>query len=200
LYTDSVLRRGDLITFRKGEKVYDNVQDRIASLDQEMVRIRSLPQSRACIFYDHGQRACRIYARRPLECRAFACWEPEGLIHIYDQGRVRRADLISEHSALAQVIAEHERLCPWSRIMELVALVAQDPDCFQAGELADMVHVDQGMRQGLRDRAGATERELEFILGRSLASVLPNLGLKVIRTGSGVRLQPCPAPTGQPTG
>ncbi|MDZ7762617.1 MAG: YkgJ family cysteine cluster protein [Desulfovermiculus sp.] len=189
LYTTAALAKAHLVTFRRGEWVHDNVQDKVLSLDHEMVRIRSLPDFRTCIFYDHGQRACRIYDRRPLECRAFACWDPDGLLHMYAQDRVQRLDLIFAHSALGHIIAEHEDMCSWPQVQQLGPHVQEDPNGTQAEELARILEADQTMRRGLRERTGALEAELDFIFGREMTAVLPSLGLKVFRNRNGYRFQ-----------
>jgi Fe-S-cluster containining protein len=178
-----------LITFRKGEHVYDNVQDQILPLDQELVRIRSKPGTPACFFYDHFQRSCGIYAQRPLECRLFACWDPTDLVQAYARDRIQRLDLIPAHSGLGQLIKDHEQMCPWNRVLELVPNLRQNPDSAEGMEIAKILKMDLGLRQALRDRAGADEVVLEFILGRSMVSVLPSLGLEAATTGNGFHLQ-----------
>lgn len=187
LYVQSWLLRRHLITFRQGEMVYDNVQDTVQPLDHELVRIRSRPGSPACIFYDHGQRACRIYDQRPLECRVFACWDPQGILSAYARDRIQRLELISPHSALGEIVCEHERMCSWARVMEVLPEKGSAPDGYQARELVYILDMDQGLRQGLRSQAGASEAELEFILGRDMAAVLSSQGLTVHREGSGYR-------------
>lgn len=189
LYATAQVTKGHLVTFRRGEWVHDNVQDKLLCLDQEMVRIRSLPGSRTCKFYDHGQKACKIYNARPLECRTFVCWDPGGLRQIYAQDRLQRLDLISARSALGQIISEHEDMCSWPQALQLLGPVKNVPAGVQAEELARIVRADQEIRRGLRERAGATEAELDFILGRDMAAVLPHLGLSVFADKTGYRFQ-----------
>ena len=186
-YLQSWLVRQHLITFRQGEVVYDNVLDKVQPLDQELVRIRSRPGSTACIFYDYGQRACRIYAHRPLECRVFACWDPQGIFSAYARDRIQRLDLISARSALGEIIREHEKMCSWARVMDVLPEEDHAPDADQTRELARILDADHGMRHGLRTQAGASEAELDFILGRDMAAVLSSLGLRVHHAGSGYR-------------
>ena len=197
LYAAGCLNRSHLVTFRQGERVHDNVQDKVQRLDREMVRIRSGPGSRSCIFYDHGQRSCRIYHRRPNECRVFTCWDPGPLLHMYTIERVQRLDLISSHSALGQIIAQHENMCSWARVIEILPGVHKDPAGNLAEELARVLKADRNIRLELRERAGASQEELDFILGRDMASVLPGLGLRVHRARSGYRFQ---GTAGQPAG
>ncbi|MFP4258733.1 MAG: YkgJ family cysteine cluster protein [Desulfovermiculus sp.] len=185
LYLQSWLLREHLVTFRQGEMVYDNVLDKVQPLDQEMVRIRSRPGSTTCIFYDHGHGACRIYTQRLLECRVFACWDPQGIFSVYARDRIQRLDLISPRSALGEIICEHERMCSWARVMEVLPEEGHAPDVHQARELASILNADHGLRQGLRDQAGASDAEMEFILGRDMAAVLSSQGLKVHHEGSG---------------
>jgi hypothetical protein len=61
------------------------------------------------------------------------------------------------------------------------------PDADQTRELARILDADHGMRHGLRTQAGASEAELDFILGRDMAAVLSSLGLRVHHEGSGYR-------------
>lgn len=189
LYSTAQVTKGHLVTFRRGEWVHDNVQDKVLCLDQEMVRIRSLPGSRTCIFYDPGHRACTIYDDRPLECRTFACWDPDGLLSIYAQDRLQRLDLISARSALGQIISEHEKMCSWPQASQLLGPLKKNPAGVQGEELKRILKADQEIRRGLRERAGATEAELNFILGRDMTAVLPLLGLSVIADKTGYRFE-----------
>ncbi len=189
LYTQSVLKRQHLITFRQGEYVYDNVENHVLPLQQELVRIHSKPGLRECIFYDHTRRVCGIYAHRPVECRFFVCWDPTALMQIYAQDRVQRLDLIAAHSGLGQLIADHEKMCSWNRVLELLPCVQRNPESAHGKEMAEILGMDQGLRQALRDQTGAVDEELEFLLGRPMVSVLPGLGLKAVHTGEGFRFQ-----------
>jgi Fe-S-cluster containining protein len=189
LYTQSVLKRQHLITFRQGEYVYDNVEDQVLPLEQELVRIRSKPGLRECIFYDHVRRACGIYAHRPLECRLFVCWDPTALMQVYAQDRIQRLDLIADHSGLGQLIADHEKICSWNRVLELLPCVRRNPESDHGREMAEILGMDQGLRQALRNQTGAVDVDLGFLLGRPIVSVLPSLGLKAVHTGEGFRFQ-----------
>ena len=188
LYRDGVLRRSSLLTLRKGEWVRDNVAGRIVTLSREMVRVRSASDSTACLMLQQGNH-CLIYTRRPAECRALKCWDPRELQELYQRDRAERLDLIPSDSGLARIVREHEEAVSLPLVQELVQAVRRhgEKDCLD--RLGGLLEADRRFRDLLRDRAGAGENELEFILGRPLEEYLASLGLEVEVTSRGISLR-----------
>ncbi len=178
LYASGRLTKDDLLTLRKGERVRDNVRGGLTDLDNEVVRVRSIPDGPACCFYDPGEKGCAIYAQRPLECRVLKCWEPAGLMSMYDRDRVGRLDLIPEGSALGELIREHEQRCSISKVRKLVTGITSGSEG-ALKDLAALLRFEASLRCGLQDRTGASDEALEFLFGRPLTRILPVYGLRV---------------------
>lgn len=178
LYASGSLTKDDLLTLRKGERVRDNVRGGLTDLDHEIVRVRSGPDGKACRFYDPVEKGCDIYAHRPLECRVLKCWEPAGLLSMYDKDRAGRLDLISGGSALGELIREHEQRCGIPKVRELVSGIRSGVE-EALKDLAAMVRFEASLRSGLQDSTGASDEALEFLFGRPLTRILPVYGLRV---------------------
>jgi Fe-S-cluster containining protein len=175
-----MLRKDHLVTTRKGEWAYDNVQDALMILKSEMIRIRPGQERKGCLFLDTATASCGIYDHRPVECRAMKCWDLREIIELYPRDRLTRWDLIPEDSALGQIMAEHERLCDYAQVARICEGLLEREDQELAAELAGMVQTDQGFRASLKERAGADEPALNFVFGKPLTSTLPLFGLRVV--------------------
>jgi len=180
LYHEGTLHKGHLVTTRKGEWVYDNVQDALMILKSEMIRIRPSQGQKGCLFLDRETASCQIYDHRPVECRAMKCWDLREIIELYPQDRLTRRDLIPADSALGQIMAEHESLCDYGQAARICEGLLEHEDQELAAELAAMVQTDQGFRASLQERAGADEHTLNFVFGMPLTSTLPLFGLRVV--------------------
>lgn len=189
LYDQGILRKEHLLTLRKGEWVYENIKDQRIVLAEEMIRIRSKKSEAACLFFNGLENSCDIYGYRPLECRVLQCWDPSGILDIYAENRLGRSDLFAPDSALLGIVMEHEKRCPYDRVAELSGNIKgkTDPESTDLAELAEMIRLDLGMREALRDRTGADDLVLEFLFGRSLSKTLPTFGLEVRETREGYR-------------
>jgi len=190
LYLKGVLKKQDLITFRRGEWVYDNIKQNSFSLSEEMVRLGSQKNNQACLFLDQKSNDCLIYPNRPLECRAQRCWDSSELMEVYDKDRLTRQDVIPKNSALWEIIIEHETQCSYFQIQEIINKLKQNQDRELLAALAQFVHVDTNMRQLILDRTKTDKKSLDFIFGRSLYETLPTFGLKIINTQNGLRFEP----------
>lgn len=189
LYLSGALSKGHLMTLRKGELVFDNIQNRLEQLQEEMIRIRPGEGGSSCLFLEGSTNSCRIYTERPAECRAMKCWDTREIIDIYAESRLQRKDLVSTDSALWEIILEHENSCP---VRDLHDLVRE----FKSGEreeilsrLSGIIDTDQRIRHFLQERTGADPASMEFVLGRSLDKLLPGLGLEVEFTANGYRFR-----------
>jgi len=187
LYTSGLLRKGDLLTLRQGEWVYDSVKDALLVLPEEIVRLKAGPGGQSCSFLSEEDSSCRIYEQRPEECRAMKCWDPAEFEAMYQQGRIGRNRLIPRSSALAEIIAEHEQACSYARIRPLAEKLLQSADQQAAQELAAIIRQDEEMRSFLQERAEAGQEVLDFLFGRPLTRTLPGFGIKVERQGDGYR-------------
>ncbi|MFO8032210.1 MAG: YkgJ family cysteine cluster protein [Desulfohalobiaceae bacterium] len=191
LYVAGVLQKEHLLTLRAGELVWDNVQQRVQPLEQEMVRLQARPGSTACIFYQPLRRSCTIHGRHPLECRAQKCWDTREVYKAYQEPRLSRLDLVPADSALGQIIQEHETKCSYFQVRELARQILYAGDKGQEKELAEILRVDQAMRSYLQQKAGVGKFQLLFIFGRRLQDTLPGLGLEARQVADGFEFRPC---------
>lgn len=168
-----------LVAYRRGEPMRDQIKGIIAPLTGEMLKLKSAPGSRACLFYNARSRSCGLYERRPAECRALFCRDTSALAAMYDADRLTRADLLPTGHPLRDVLAEHDALTPPARI-------ATEAEAFRAGgdagrdalkELTRMVLADRAFRDALASRAGIDFEYHEFFLGRDMTALLAAHGL-----------------------
>lgn len=187
LYFSGVLNKEHLMTLRKGEYVFDNIQNHIQQLSEEMIRIRSKEGCKSCLFVNDTTNDCDIYLDRPLECRAMKCWDNQDIIDTYARSRLKRKDLIPQDSALYEIILEHETKCSLSDVLQLVRMFKKEEREDLLTEISGLIDIDLNIRRFLLEKTGAESRSLEFVLGRSLDRILPGLGLKVEFTQKGYR-------------
>lgn len=184
LYLNGDLAKSDLLTLRKGERVFDNVREKVIELPQEIVRLRACAGSTACLFFDQASSGCSIYDNRPIECRILKCWAPSKLTAMYETDRIRRLDLISKESALGLLIKEHEKRCGYAEVKPLAAAV-QRKSHRALQEIAARIEYDRGIRESLTQEVGAGALELDFLFGRPFQETLPAFGLHVaVKQGS----------------
>jgi len=188
LYTDGVLDKARLLTLRRGEPVRDNVAGRVMDLPEEMVRLKSDPDSGACIMLQ-GENHCLVYDRRPLQCRALKCWDTSELERIYSRNRAARTDLIPEESALAEIIREHERGCFLPDLRDAVESLRREGGGAAVKRIGEILRRDRWFRDYLRENTGAGEDVLQFLLGVPLEEILHRMGIAAEETESGLTLR-----------
>jgi Fe-S-cluster containining protein len=170
LLRSKILSESDLYTLRIGEPVYDQILDQVVLLESECVKIRSVQDSTACIFFGPNEYACCLYASRPVECRALQCWDIRHWLKISRQARLTRFEIVGAESAPAELIREHEARCGCADLLELLG-----QDTHEARRsLRDAKAYDAALRNVLVER-GVNPQGLEFLLGRPLDTVI--LGL-----------------------
>jgi len=170
------LARADLVTLRAGELARDNVAGSFAPLGREIVKLAHRAPGHACIFHDAASSLCAIHAHRPAECRLLSCRAPQALRSYYEQGRLTRADIINQESALAELVRFHDASFPAAGAMRLARQAAAGSA--QALEtLAALSRAELRFRAAFLDKTKAGPGELDFLFGRSLARICAPFGL-----------------------
>ena len=83
-YIDSgVIPLTSLYTIRKDELANDNIKGGLICIPSEIVKIKSMPDDKTCMYFDDANKSCEIYDGRPLECRAMECWNTKKIENIY---------------------------------------------------------------------------------------------------------------------
>lgn len=163
----------DLFTIRPGEPVADPVAGLVIAAPTDIIKVKGRGGSWVCRFWDGRRRGCRIYAARPYECRLLACWDSEPFARRYAVGRLTRRDLLSAVAGLWDLVAEHERRCSIDRAAVLLARGA--PAGAAGRELAGMLAYDAEIRRLTAARGGIDPERVEFLFGRPLRRVIPQL-------------------------
>lgn len=176
--------RKDLITFRRGELMRDQISGELKPLEQEIVKLRGRDSKTwTCRFLNIVDHLCFIYNDRPAECRALDCWNPEEITAMYDKGRLTRMDIVGEESGVAELIRVHEEKCAYDKLERHAAAFDDSAETREA--FAEAVRFDMAFRAVVCDKAGIPHEELEFFFGRTLADTAHMFGLKVTVTDEG---------------
>lgn len=183
LFAEGVLNYRQVYTLRKGELVQEQIQGGLLPLEEEIVKIRGIGDSRwTCLVYDDDEKACTIYEERPEECRIFNCWAPEDLEAMYAKDRLTRLDIVPKGSGLAELISTHEAEVPVAAI-EALAVAYLKGDEAAGAKLADKVLWDAAFRSAFAEKTEVGEEEMNFFFGRPLKTVIGQFDLKIVREG-----------------
>lgn len=185
---NGVLGWENLVTYRAGELVHDNVKGGLTCLDREMVKVRPAPEGPVCIFYDKALCGCSVYPSRPLECRVLKCWDTRRIEEVYSKERLVRRDILQDSKALLQLAHEHEKRCSHVQLKQLTQ--RQDLDWEKkAQQIVDMISTDMAVRELVVQKAGLNLAVLDFVFGRPLLQTLAQYGLSCERTNQGWKLE-----------
>lgn len=181
LFERGVLGYEHVYTLRAGEVVHEQVRGGLVRLETEMIKVKGIGGGVGgqwtCGFY-RAEAGCEVYEDRPVECRALKCWDTADLEMMYMQERLTRRDLIDPGSALGQVVADHERMCPVGRLWDLAAaLDAEEADA--AREVLSLVRYDESMRQAFMHKAQVGPEYLDLFFGRPLGATMHQFGLEL---------------------
>lgn len=176
--------RKDLVTFRRGELMRDQISGALVPLEAEIVKLKGRDTNVwTCCFLNVVDHLCFIYNDRPAECRALDCWNPEEITAMYDKDRVTRFDIVGEESGVAELIRTHEEKCGYELLERHAA--AFDTDSAAREAFTEAVRFDMAFRAVVQEKAGIPANELEFFFGRTLADTAHMFGLCVRTTDHG---------------
>jgi Fe-S-cluster containining protein len=171
LIANGHIARNQLITYRKGELVYDNVAGLLIKLNQEIIK---LAMNNNCIFYLPDTRKCSIYNYRPLECRTQLCSDPVPFKKMYQMNRLTRKDIISDDSPLLELIEYHEKNCSLNDLPQS----SNDLTATQQENLKNMIQFEYHFRYTLFQQTGMQQSDMNFLLGRPVEKLLKQSGVK----------------------
>lgn len=174
------LPKGDLATSREGKP---------QPLKEERLKVREVPGSRQCWFYQAAQQKCRIYEERPEQCRRQQCWgEPPP--EPGPEDFLNRGHLFGQVPEIWDLIAAHQERCDRVKVREALERLAQGEE--ESGDvLFEALHFDHHLRQMLLKEWELSSAATEMLLGRSLADFLRDLGFRATLTPEGVfRVEP----------
>ena len=185
LWAQGLLSPRELYTLRPGEPVHLNVEGRLGSLPEELVKIRQRPETGHCIFYREEEKACCIYEHRPLQCRLQACWDPGPFEELWRAGKLSRRHLVQDDQEMLELIGAHDERCSAARLGAAFGEWHDSGREAALEQILDQLRYDTALRSLVQERLGLGEGELEFYFGRPLIQIIRPYGLRVERDGDG---------------
>ncbi len=183
LLEQEILNRDDLYTLRAGEQETSREGTPVV-LPEERLKIREVPGSQQCSFYQAATQACRIYENRPEQCRRQNCWAEPPPPHS-PEDYLTRQHLFAQIPELWDLIQAHAERCDLMGLRESLAGLAAGRE--EAGDvLFEALHFDHYLRKMLKEEWGLTSAAAELILGRPVTRFLKDVGFQATLTPEGV--------------
>ena len=181
----------DLMSFRQGEPVYDNVIDRIVPAVTDIIKIKAKNEnSTDCIYYEADRKGCCIYDDRPSECAAMQCCDTAEIEGMYNTRRLTRRHLLAGVEGLWDLVTHHQERCDYGHVAELADRIRQHREPENAEkELLEMIRLDQHLREVTLERVKMDPGMLEFLFGRPLSFTIKLFKLKITEGDAGVRIE-----------
>ena len=163
-----------LYTLRKGEKAFDNLNQTLVDLQEELIKVKEKEDTRECIFFDPLSSSCTIYEHRPLQCRVFLCSRPEHLKGILKRKKLKRNDLINNPEILTIINAHNQRV----DMTYFIETIQSLPDIDRVEDkTVELILYDLHFREFIKERLPMNSDELQFYLGRSLQEILKDFDI-----------------------
>jgi len=162
----------NLYTIRAGEYARDDIEDRLIRLSEEMIKIKGVGSSRACIYLLDEENRCSIYDNRPIECRELECWNTGAIEKMYRTDRLSRRDILSGISGLWDVVTDHQAHCSYAKVDSYRNAVGRAEKRAALQDIAGILRYDLEIRNVVKEQAGMDPGLLDFIFGRPMAEVL----------------------------
>lgn len=190
LFQEDILGWTEVYTLRRGERGVDPRTGEVKSITAERLKIKEHAATKNCLFYATNPNRCLIYEHRPQQCREQLCNRREDEMAPPAAVFLTREAFFSQHPELWALISAHEERCAIARLEQaLEQLVDRQDEASEA--LFDMLHFDHYLRQLLLTEWEIPAGAMDFLLGRPLTQLLPQLGLRAEMTADGVfRLEP----------
>lgn len=190
-----VLLRRHLVTLRTGELAFNQVENKVLPLSQELVKVADASGGAGkCQFLQEPQGRCSFYEHRPVECRALLCRDTQAITALYDVNRLTRRDILQASNAPAgwdALMEAYDESCPaeqWDYLLRTVRdlrveekeTASTSPQLRDAqNALNEAVRLDGAFRQLAHERALVPLDELSFLCGRSLPQVARAYSLRL---------------------
>ncbi|MBF0117535.1 MAG: YkgJ family cysteine cluster protein [Desulfobacterales bacterium] len=159
-----------LYTIRKSELVYENVKNKLVSLDIEIIKIKGKKDSWECIFFNSDTNNCGIYENRPIECKVLYCFDTREIEKVYAKERITRNDLIPNKNTFWNLINIHEQTCSYDKIKNLLT---------HHESIIKLVKYDMNLRGLVLEKSGIDVDSLDFYFGRPLFQTIKSFGFNL---------------------
>lgn len=196
LFANNILRLEDLITFRPGEFVRDESQQKVVPLEKDIVKIAPAVTASehdwTCRFLitKHKTTSCALHGKHPAECRALYCQNPEILLALPSDGRQTRKQLREHLKAPAwwdELIETHNSQCDLNKVAECITSIEEDSAAKE--ELLKIIAFDNSFRELVCEKTDIKPALLPFLFGRPLLGLMHQFRVEVFNTGSGLLLK-----------
>jgi len=174
LIKDQHILKNQLITYRKGEWLKNNVEDTFVCIEQDIVK--PIAKQNGCIFFDVEASACQIYENRPIECRLQICDAPELLQEMYEKDRITRRDIISKESPFTELICYHEEKCSLNFLENISPKSTYTLSEKTRVKILSMIQFEYHFRSTLYERVGLQTSDMDFLFGRSVEIITRQMG------------------------
>lgn len=181
LLINGIISEKDLYTIREGEKIRSSIDGEMYYSSMELIKIKPIFGSSACLFYDHEE-GCMIYEQRPIVCRLYECWSQNTTITGVETRRLTRADLFGNIAFLNETIKNHEEKCSLNKFEEIISELKKDKGEY-VEKIAEIILYDLSLREWLKEKLSLSDDVLPLLLGRSLFEIAPFYGLIIEREG-----------------
>jgi len=181
LLKKGILQLQDLCTFRAGELVRDNSNQRIVPLPDEIVKIAApygaRPDDWTCRFLT-GDNRCFIHETAPAECKALFCDDPTALLSMHGEDRLDRKQILEMLRApqwLLDSVEAHEERCSYAGLTELASHLEENEAARRA--LVQVVEYDRAFRDIIMEKGKVQKEILDFLFGRPLLHTVLMYGI-----------------------
>lgn len=188
LFQREILTWNEVYTLRPGEQGL-NREGKPETLREERLKIREVPGSHQCWFYQAATNSCRIYDDRPEQCRRQECWGEDPPV-------LEAAELLNREALLAGVpevwalVTAHQDRCGLDKAARALNNLEAEPEAASEA-LFDALHFDHYLRKMLQEEWEMSPAATEFLLGRPLTQFLKDHGVNASLTPEGTfRLTP----------
>lgn len=183
LFAQEALTWNEVYTLRRGETVTDR-EGQVTTLAEERLKVREMPGSRQCWFYQAAGGACRIYETRPEQCRRQNCWGDPAPPPTAEE-LLSREHLFQSVPEVWELINAHRQRCDLIKVKSALQDLGEGRE--EGGDyLFEVLHFDHYLRQVLKKEWELTPAVIELLLGRPLTDFLREHGYQATLGPEGV--------------
>ena len=166
----------NLYTIRRGEMVFNNLEEEMQISETEMIKVREKDEG-GCIYYDESAKGCGIYEHRPSQCAALKCWDRSEFDKIYSGSKLKRKDII-DTPVVWGLIQEHEKRCGYQEIEKLVKRIESDGEK-AVEEILVLLRFDFQIRPFISKKLEIDQNLMDLYFGRAMIDTIRMFGLEV---------------------
>ncbi len=175
-----------LVTFRKGEPAHSPFTDDVFYLEKEHIKVREIPGTKTCVFFDAETFDCRIHRDRPMQCRAQECWDEEPGKLLAQQPTLTRAMIFKPVELLQEMIEEHDRQFSFEVLRQLFDEL-KESEGETADKVVEFLAKEDLYRSFVAEKLTIPSDVLDLVFGRPLSSMVRLFGFRVDEANDGTK-------------